>query len=141
MTAPHHTALYHAITCHTKIHISLTPVLYSTPLYSTLLYLSPRADHGTTHLSVIDKWGNAVAITSTVNTYFGSKVVSPSTGTATQDMIPPLFSPYAVILFCPIFFCSSYLTLLLRCWCCSFIFLSFCLSVYLLFSLPARQSL
>lgn len=37
-------------------------------------------DHGTTHLSVIDSMGNTVAITSTVNTYFGSKVVSNSTG-------------------------------------------------------------
>ena len=38
------------------------------------------SDHGTTHLSVLDKDGNAVAITSTVNTLFGSKVISPSTG-------------------------------------------------------------
>lgn len=37
-------------------------------------------DHGTTHLSVLDSEGNAVAITSTVNTDFGSKVVSKSTG-------------------------------------------------------------
>jgi gamma-glutamyltranspeptidase/glutathione hydrolase/leukotriene-C4 hydrolase len=37
-------------------------------------------DHGTTHLSVVDKYGNAVGLTSTVNTDFGSKVISPSTG-------------------------------------------------------------
>jgi gamma-glutamyltranspeptidase/glutathione hydrolase/leukotriene-C4 hydrolase len=41
--------------------------------------ISPT-DHGTTHISVLDQWGSAVALTSTVNTYFGSKVISPSTG-------------------------------------------------------------
>jgi gamma-glutamyltranspeptidase/glutathione hydrolase/leukotriene-C4 hydrolase len=38
------------------------------------------ADHGTSHLSVIDVNGNAVSLTSTVNTYFGSKIVSAATG-------------------------------------------------------------
>jgi len=37
-------------------------------------------DHGTTHLAVIDKDGNALTMTTTINTYFGSGVVSPSTG-------------------------------------------------------------
>lgn len=37
-------------------------------------------DHGTTHLSVLDSQGNAVGITSTINTYFGSLVISNSTG-------------------------------------------------------------
>ena len=37
-------------------------------------------DHGTMHLSVVDRFGNAVGLTSTINTDFGSKVVSPSTG-------------------------------------------------------------
>ena len=37
-------------------------------------------DHGTTHVSVVDSSRNAVAMTSTINTAFGSKVVSPSTG-------------------------------------------------------------
>jgi gamma-glutamyltranspeptidase len=37
-------------------------------------------DHGTTHFSIIDKDGNAVTMTTTINTYFGSGIVSPSTG-------------------------------------------------------------
>lgn len=34
----------------------------------------------TTHISAADKWGNWVAITTTLNTSFGSKVVIPGTG-------------------------------------------------------------
>jgi gamma-glutamyltranspeptidase len=37
-------------------------------------------DFGTTHLSVVDKDGNAVAITSSVNNIFGSHVFSEATG-------------------------------------------------------------
>ncbi|KAL1336702.1 hypothetical protein HN51_031090 [Arachis hypogaea] len=37
-------------------------------------------DHGTSHLSVIDLDRNAVSMTTTVNAYFGSKILSPSTG-------------------------------------------------------------
>ncbi|KAI2810184.1 hypothetical protein BLOT_001342 [Blomia tropicalis] len=42
-------------------------------------------DHGTAHVSVLDKHGNAVGVTSTVNLYFGSKVISPSTGLILND--------------------------------------------------------
>jgi gamma-glutamyltranspeptidase / glutathione hydrolase len=34
----------------------------------------------TSHLSVIDKWGNMVALTTTVNTHFGSKLILGDTG-------------------------------------------------------------
>ncbi|ARN74613.1 gamma-glutamyltransferase [Oceanicoccus sagamiensis] len=45
----------------------------------------PKADidffgKHTTHISTADKWGNWVAITTTLNTSFGSKVVIPGTG-------------------------------------------------------------
>jgi gamma-glutamyltranspeptidase/glutathione hydrolase len=37
-------------------------------------------DSGTTHLSTSDAWGNAVAITETINTPYGSGVTVPGTG-------------------------------------------------------------
>lgn len=37
-------------------------------------------DSGTTHLSTTDRWGNAVAITKTINTPYGSGVTAPGTG-------------------------------------------------------------
>ena len=38
-------------------------------------------DHGTAHISVLAPNGDAVAVTTTINFYFGSEVLSPSTGT------------------------------------------------------------
>lgn len=37
-------------------------------------------DHGTTHFSAVDHFGNAVAVTETINTEYGSYVVDPKTG-------------------------------------------------------------
>ncbi|MBA0559725.1 hypothetical protein Golob_016674, partial [Gossypium lobatum] len=37
-------------------------------------------DHGTSHISIADSDQNAVSMTTTVNAYFGSKILSPSTG-------------------------------------------------------------
>ncbi|GLC51597.1 hypothetical protein PLESTB_000519700 [Pleodorina starrii] len=45
----------------------------------TISGVSPE-DHGTSHLAVLDKDGNAVSLTTTVNTAFGSNVMSKSTG-------------------------------------------------------------
>lgn len=38
------------------------------------------ADHGTTHYAIMDRFGNVVSATETINTYFGSQVVVPGTG-------------------------------------------------------------
>jgi gamma-glutamyltranspeptidase / glutathione hydrolase len=40
----------------------------------------PPEDHGTTHISVLDGQGNAVALTQTVNTPFGSGITAAGTG-------------------------------------------------------------
>lgn len=39
-----------------------------------------KDDHGTTHFSVIDQYGNAVAYTATINTFFGAKLGVPGYG-------------------------------------------------------------
>ncbi|KAF7635911.1 hypothetical protein Mgra_00004631, partial [Meloidogyne graminicola] len=44
-------------------------------------------DHGTSHISIIDQWGNAVSVTSTINLAFGSFVLSESTGILWNDQM------------------------------------------------------
>lgn len=44
-------------------------------------------DDGTQHISIIDKDGFAVALTSTINTYFGSKVVGEKSGVVLNNQM------------------------------------------------------
>ncbi len=53
----------------------------------------PPDDAGTTHLSAVDAGGMAVALTSTVNTGFGSKVVSASTGLILNNQMDDFSTP------------------------------------------------
>ncbi len=41
---------------------------------------APHEGMQTTHYSVVDDQGNAVAVTTTINTYFGAQVMAPGTG-------------------------------------------------------------
>src|SRR5690606_28956737 len=40
----------------------------------------PAESPQTTHFSVLDRWGNAVALTTTLNSNYGNKIVVPGTG-------------------------------------------------------------
>lgn len=46
---------------------------------------APARDAGTAHVSVVDRAGNAVALTSTINLAFGSRIVAGDTGILLND--------------------------------------------------------
>ena len=61
------------------IHGRISPDKTQTPTFYG--YYNYNAEKGgTTHFSVIDRFGNAVACTQSVNTRFGSKLLEPRTG-------------------------------------------------------------
>ncbi|PWN50654.1 hypothetical protein IE53DRAFT_387014 [Violaceomyces palustris] len=62
-----------------------------------LEYYGPKfdiqVDHGTMHLSIVDGEGMAVALTSTVNLIFGSRVMDPRTGVIMNDELDDTSTP------------------------------------------------
>jgi gamma-glutamyltranspeptidase/glutathione hydrolase len=49
------------------------------------VHLAPASDHGTSNLLVVDKDGNVVAVTTTINTIFGAKMMVASLGLVLND--------------------------------------------------------
>jgi gamma-glutamyltranspeptidase / glutathione hydrolase len=49
------------------------------------LGLADRGDRETTHYSIVDRWGNAVAVTYTLNDWFGAGVIAGATGFYLND--------------------------------------------------------
>ncbi|KAJ4715626.1 Gamma-glutamyltranspeptidase [Melia azedarach] len=50
-------------------------------------------EHGTSHMSIVDKDRNAVSLTTTINAFFGSKILSPSTGIVLNNQMDDFSMP------------------------------------------------
>ncbi|KAF7299135.1 Gamma-glutamyltranspeptidase [Mycena indigotica] len=64
---------------------------FTAPYYIPSNY-SVLDDHGTSHMAAVDKWGNAVSLTSTVNLYWGSRVMTED-GFVLNDEMDDFSSP------------------------------------------------
>ncbi|KAF9049718.1 gamma-glutamyltranspeptidase [Panaeolus papilionaceus] len=75
-----------------KVFANLTDDRTHPPEYYQPVY-DVKTDHGTSHTSVVDRNGMAVAITSTVNLIFGSQVMDPETGIILNDEMDDFSTP------------------------------------------------
>jgi gamma-glutamyltranspeptidase / glutathione hydrolase len=58
--------------------------------------VAPHEGSNTTHYSIVDKWGNAVAVTYTLNDWFGAKVTAAKTGVLLNDEMDDFTSKIGV---------------------------------------------
>ena len=63
------------------------PIDYYHPLFYNI------SDHGTLHVSTVDKSRQTVAVTSTINLFFGSKIKGKNTGIVFNDEMDDFSSP------------------------------------------------
>ncbi|CAK9185146.1 unnamed protein product [Ilex paraguariensis] len=54
-------------------------------------------DHGTTHLCIVDRERNVVSMTASINSYFGSKFLSPSTGIVLNNQMDDFSIPTTTV--------------------------------------------
>lgn len=74
---------YHRILSSTlKTERVLAHEAYGTPVAAPT---APARDAGTAHISVVDRAGNAVALTTTINLAFGARIVAGDTGILLND--------------------------------------------------------
>src|ERR1019366_7858366 len=76
---------------HVPLDILLSPTHINEARERALHQKSPAAmadgahDHGTSNLCVVDEAGNVVALTTTINTVFGAKMMVPKLGIILND--------------------------------------------------------
>jgi len=58
--------------------------------------VAPHEGNNTTHFSIVDKWGNAVSVTYTLNDWFGAGVMASKTGVILNDEMDDFTSKVGV---------------------------------------------
>ncbi|MEA9976879.1 MULTISPECIES: gamma-glutamyltransferase [unclassified Pseudomonas] len=58
--------------------------------------VAPHEGNNTTHYSIVDKWGNAVSVTYTLNNWFGAGVMASKTGVMLNDEMDDFTSKIGV---------------------------------------------
>ena len=79
---------HYAATIRTLIdpdHAGVSAQIKSGPDTNIETHAAPHEGNNTTHYSIVDRWGNAVAVTYTLNEWFGARVMAGSTGVLLND--------------------------------------------------------